>query len=94
MRFEDLVFEDSFSGKGCLLQFDENYQMSIVCNEHSYGGKQGLYEIAVYYNDQFKEMPGITQEGSGGVRGWLSEEMVSSCIVKMMSVTGVVPKLI
>ena len=47
--FEDLNFEPHPLGDGviCRVHFENGYGVSVVRHQHSYGGKQGLYELAV-----------------------------------------------
>ncbi len=88
MKFKDIPFNETKMPKGtqALIKFG-NFELSIVKNEMSYGGKSGLYEIAVYSGDQQIEMPGITEEHDT-VKGFLSESDVESIITKMYSITG------
>ena len=52
---------------------DNGYGLSVACHEHSYGGKEGLYEIAllkddkIHYDDEWTD-----------VRGWLTRAEVWS----------------
>jgi len=53
-QFKDLEFEntDSFmNGKQARITFDNGYGASVVCHSFSYGGKNGLYELAVLGKD-------------------------------------------
>ena len=55
-KFEDLEFkkieEDSHRiGVKCRMVFENGYGVSVVCHTHSYGGKNGLFEIAVLGKD-------------------------------------------
>ena len=61
--------------------------MSIVKHSHSYGGEQGLYEIAVYKGDNQVELPGIT-EPNDTVRGFLTEQEVNGIMIKMYTISG------
>ncbi len=45
---------------------DNGYGLSVACHEHSYGGKEGLYEIALLKGDKLD------------VRGWLTKSEVWS----------------
>ena len=49
--FEDLEFthlnEDYMTGKKARMYFNNKYGISVVSTTLSYGGKEGLYEIAV-----------------------------------------------
>jgi hypothetical protein len=76
-------------GVQAVLAFD-NYELSIVKNEVSYGNKQDLFEIAVFKDGEQKEMPGITNEGDT-VKGFLTTEEVDAIISKMFFITGKEP---
>jgi hypothetical protein len=92
MQFKDIQFNETKMPKGIqsLVDFGD-YQLSIVKNDFSYGGKSGLYEIAVYKQDNQVEMPGITETGDT-VKGFLSTDEVVAIIKKMHLVTGKEPK--
>ena len=94
MKFEDIKFNSTDLPQGiqALLKFGA-YELSIVKSDFSYGGKQGLYEIAVFKDDGQIEMPGITQAGDT-VKGFLSESEVEAIIKKMHLVSGAVPEQI
>lgn len=77
-------------GKQALVYFGNEYKLSVVSHEGSYGGDRGLYEIAVLKNNDMVEMPGITAEGDT-VKGFLSESDVNVIIKKMVMVTGAEP---
>ena len=62
--------------------FDNGYSTSVIKNNISYGGKQGLYEIGVFYEEVLVEVPGITEEGDS-VRGWLEFEEVIELMNKI-----------
>lgn len=89
MKFQDIKFNDTKMPKGIqsIIDFGK-YDLSIVKSDFSYGGKQGLYEIAVFDGKEQVELPGITEEGDT-VKGFLTEENVMGIIVKMQSITGV-----
>ena len=94
MKFENIKFKETKMPKGIqsLLMFGD-YELSIVQSDFSYGGKQGLYEIAVMKNDIQVEMPGITQEGDT-VKGFLTEDEVVGIVKKMHLATGADPEAI
>jgi hypothetical protein len=78
--FEDLEFEqlnDSpyMVGKKSRMQFDNGYGVSVVSHTHSYGGRSGLYEVAVLDKDGL-----LTYETSvtNDVIGHLTEEDVTN----------------
>jgi hypothetical protein len=92
MQFKDIQFNETKMPKGIqsLVDFG-NYQLSIIKNESSYGNDQGLYEIAVFKDNQQVELPGITEQGDT-VKGFLSTDEVVAIIKKMHLVTGKEPK--
>lgn len=45
--FEDLVFEHDEMGESAFEIYPNHYGISVIRGPYSYGGKQGLYEIAV-----------------------------------------------
>jgi len=88
MTFNDIKFNETLMPKGIQskVRFG-GYELSIIQNEVSYGGRKGLYEIAVFKGDSQVEMPGITENGDT-VKGFLTESDVESIIIKMYTVTG------
>jgi hypothetical protein len=64
-----------------------DYELSIVKHKGSYGGTQGLYEIAVLKNGVLEEMSGITEKGDT-VKGFLTKDEVDGIIIKMFTITG------
>jgi hypothetical protein len=63
------------------------YQLSIIQNEMSYGGKDGLYEIGVWSENDMVELPGITNEGDT-VKGYLTSNDVDAILKKVYLITG------
>ena len=84
--FDDLQFVKFLDGVSATVTYGE-YELSVVKHSGSYGSSNGLYEIAVFKGDDMVEMPGITEEGDT-VKGWLSEDMVTGIMKKMMAVGG------
>lgn len=88
MKFADIKFSktdnDFPKSIQAILTFGD-YDLSIVQSDFSYGGKQGLYEIAVFKGKNMIEMPGITEEGDT-VKGFLSENDVEGIIEKMEAI--------
>jgi hypothetical protein len=67
-------------GKQCIVQFPNGYAASIVQGPHTYGGSQGLYEIAVFGKDgQITYETPITND----VLGYLSEEEVDKTLTNI-----------
>lgn len=89
MNFNELKFKETTmpAGVQANLFFEDGYELSIVKNTSSYGNAQGLYEIAVFKGNDQVEMPGVTEEGDT-VKGFLTEEGVTSIIKKMFFLTG------
>jgi hypothetical protein len=85
MKFEDIKFGKLYDGKQAVIPFGD-YELSIVSHSSSYGGKDGLYEIAVFKDVDQVELPGITEAGDT-VKGFLTEAGVMSIIKKMMTIT-------
>jgi len=93
MKLSDFEMMETTSPNGVqvILRFGDKYDLSIVCNEMSYGNKQGLYEIAVFEDMDQVELPGITEDGDT-VKGWLTESDVDAIITKLFYATGNQPQ--
>ena len=77
--FEDLEFEQLndapyMVGKKSRMHFDNGFGVSVVSHTHSYGGRDGLYEVAVLDKDCV-----LTYETpvTNDVIGYLTEENVT-----------------
>ena len=81
-RFEDLVFSELPDGFGVQshVMFDSGFGASVVKGPHTYGGKMGLYEIAVLDSDGY-----ITYETpvTSDVIGYLRPEDVTDVMEKI-----------
>ena len=86
MKFEEIKFGKLYDGVQAIIEFGQ-YELSVVKHSMSYGGKKGLYEIAVFEGNNQVELPGITQEGDT-VKGFLCEEGLNVIFKKMTTVTG------
>jgi hypothetical protein len=75
----------------CVLDFDDNVQLSIISGKYTYGGEQGLYEIAVFKDGDFAGLPGIV-DVEDQVRGHLTADEVGAIIKKMYLLTGKTPR--
>jgi ATP sulfurylase len=93
MKFENIKFNETTMPQGiqALVKF-KDYELSIVKNDVSYGGKNGLYEIMVTKNDNQIELPGITEVGDS-VKGFLNESEVEGIIKKMHLMSGADPEV-
>jgi len=85
--FNDLEFEQIneapfMVSKKVRVQFDNGYGVSVVSHTFSYGGKDGLYELAVLdkNGDLTYETP-ITSD----VLGYLEPEQVTEIMAKVQS---------
>ncbi len=81
--FNDLEFKPHPSGIGGIvsrIKFDNGYGASVVQGPHTYGGKDGLYELAVLNSngDLIYDTP-ITDD----VEGYLSETQVTDLLIKI-----------
>jgi hypothetical protein len=64
-------------GNQCIVQFPNGYGASIVQGQYTYGGPEGLYEIAVFgKNGEISYETPITDD----VLGYLSEEAVEKTL--------------
>jgi len=75
--FKDLVFKPHPLGPGiqAVMDFENGYGVSVVQTPYSYGGKIGLYEIAVM--DSEGQVVYNTPVAAYGVIGYLREEDVT-----------------
>jgi hypothetical protein len=94
MKLKDfqLLETDVPKGVQAVLDFGK-YELSIVQHSFSYGGKQGLYEIAVFEDARQIELPGVTAPGDT-VKGFLTESDIDAIISKMYFLTGNTPRQI
>lgn len=67
--FEDLIFKSHpvWIGVQAIEHFENGYGVSVIKAEHSYGGNQGLYELAVMDKDGICYDSGITEDVIGGL---------------------------
>ena len=78
-KFQDLPFfpiNDApfMVGKKARMNFDNGFGVSVVSHSYSYGGRSGLYEVAVLdSNDELTYDTPVTND----VIGYLTEEEVS-----------------
>jgi len=81
--FKDLEFKPHpvhSEGVVSLMQFENGYGASVVRHEYSYGGKNGLYELAVLdSNNELTYDTPITND----VLGYLSEQDITEVLIKI-----------
>ena len=83
--FNDLQFKEHpkgavYGGIISRIIFDNGYGATIVQGPHTYGGVDGLYELAVVgKNDEISYDTPVT----GDVEGYLSEAQVTDLLIKI-----------
>ena len=83
--FNDLQFKEHprgavYGGIISRIIFDNGYGATVVQGPHSYGGADGLYELAVVgKNDEISYDTPVT----GDVEGYLSEAQVTDLLIKI-----------
>lgn len=86
-KFEDLEFElindaPFMVGKKARMHFDNGHGVSVVSHSYSYGGRDGLYEVAVLDKDgELTYDTPVTND----VIGYLTEEEVSGVMKEVQS---------
>ena len=85
MKFSELKFKELPDGSGiyCRIMFENGFGASIVKHLYSYGGKDGLYEIAVL--DDMDGGPIYYTSVTDDVLGHLSEENVETHLNEIKS---------
>lgn len=79
--FEDLEFNDiGISGKTSRITFDNGWGVSVIIGPYSYGGKEGLYELAVLHNDEIHYDNPVAD---GDVVGYLTPEEVTKAMLSI-----------
>lgn len=83
MKFQDIPFDIQRSGESvsarARVYFTNGYGASIVSHEYSYGGSQGLYELAVLRGDKLCYNTPVTSD----VLGYLSEKDVEDYLQRI-----------
>ena len=81
MTFNDLTFLPSTYADGvhAMVTFNNGYGASIVKTDRSYGGKDGLYELAVLFDGLISYDTPITNN----VIGSLTEDRVTELLQKI-----------
>lgn len=80
-KFSDLQFKTKPNfGVYATINFENGYGASVIKNDFSYGGKMGLYELAVLDSDgEITYKTSVTSN----VIGYLSESAVSEILIKI-----------
>lgn len=81
MRFEDLEFKPMLYSEGISveIEFSNGFGASVIRSEHSYGGSNGLYELAVTLNGHICYDTYITEN----VIGFLKPEDITKYLEKI-----------
>ena len=83
--FKDIEFQtisDEFmNGKTGRIHFENGWGASVVSHTFSYGGKEGLYELAVLDSDG--ELHYDNPVALGDVRGHLTEDEVNDLLIEI-----------
>lgn len=78
--FNDLEFKphpNHMGGVQARITFDNGYGASVVCTPYTYGGKEGLYELAVLGTDGRLT---YTTPVTSDVEGYLNEDDVTKLL--------------
>jgi hypothetical protein len=77
--FKDLVFEElsMHDGIGARMHFENGFGVSVVRHEFSYGGRDGLFELAVLKDNEIHYDNPVA---GGDVVGYLRPEDVSDAM--------------
>jgi len=82
--FKDLLFEELkneiMNGKRTRIKFENGWGASVVSHNFSYGGGEGLYELAVLFED---ELHYDNPVAGGDVKGYLTEEEVTDLLIQI-----------
>ncbi len=80
--FKDLGFKDKEMGLGEIsrIEFDNGWGVSVVKGPYTYGGSEGLYELAVLNNEQIHYDNPVA---NGDVVGYLRPEDVTDKMIEI-----------
>ncbi len=86
--FKDLEFTDhpmgaEYGGIMSRIYFENGYGASVVKGPYTYGGKIGLYELAVLNNEG--DICTNTSVSEDGIVGYLREEDVSEVMIRIQN---------
>ena len=82
-EFKDLEFKPHPLGDGiqAVMHFEKGFGVSVVQTPYSYGGKMGLYELAVI--DSEGQLVYDTPVTDGDVAGYLQESEVTKLMLEI-----------
>ena len=83
--FKDLEFNQNnpndLDDVHALIEFENGYGASVLSTSYSYGGKNGLYELAVLKDGDLCYTTPITNN----VLGWLKEDDVNKILLQIQN---------
>lgn len=86
MKFNDLVFKpERHGGAQAIVVFPNGYGASIICHPFSYGGPEGLYEIAVLDGGNITYDTPVTSD----VLGYLSTKDVEKTLADIEALPSI-----
>ena len=81
--FKDFDFKTNTMGEEFGItsrtKFQNGYEAAVVTSEHSYAGRDGLYELAVFKDGEMTYDTPITDD----VLGYLTEQEVTDTFIKI-----------
>ena len=95
MTFQDLVFQthkNDANGIQAIATFDNDFEVSVVKTDFSYGGKSGLFEVAIV--DKSTGKINSNTDITDDVLGWQDEDDIDKILlaVPQMNSEGVLPE--
>lgn len=79
--FSDLKFSPRSGGVTSRISFPNGYSASVVCGPYTYGGPEGLYEVAVLHDGAIVYDTPVTSD----VLGHLSQDDVTRILNEVAS---------
>jgi hypothetical protein len=78
MTFDDLTFSlnERTGNQQALADFANGYRASVVCGPYTYGGPDGLYELAVKFGGKIVYDTPVTDD----VEGYLTPDRVTELL--------------
>jgi hypothetical protein len=91
MTFDDLKFtpRGRHGGVQTKVFFPNGYGASIIQGEHTYGGDEGLYELAVLRGDAGYNYITYTLGSTEDVEGYLTPETVTDLLQRIEALPNV-----
>ena len=82
--FDDLQFKPTqyMNGVQSRLQFENGYGVSVIRGDYSYGGRDGLYELAVLGKDG---MVTYDTDVTNDVMGYLTMQEVTDTMIEIQN---------